>query len=139
MKTEMNQNSLTAYEIYKSKFKGDKMKIIDELLKNSDGLTAYQLSLRTKIALGTVCGRLNDLKKCNAIKVLEFKNYRTKAPESIYVMNYDLDSIVEPVKEKKFKFSEVKEILESEKAKYIFRNYDFFHQYTSEVLTLFKK
>jgi len=139
MKTEMNQNSLTAYEIYKSKFKGDKIKIIDILSIYYNGLTAYQISQKTNIALGTVCGRLNDLKKYNAVKVLDFKNYRTKAPESIYVMNYDTSIICDSVKEKKFKLSEIKEILESDKANYIFHNYDFFHQYTSEILTLFKK
>ncbi|HEY5588565.1 MAG TPA: hypothetical protein VIK86_06385 [Candidatus Paceibacterota bacterium] len=84
----MNENSLEAHRIYKPQFKKTADRIFDYLSTKLTGLSAYQISKQMGIDLGTVTGRINDLKREGRVKVFCCE-YRTKSPSSIYVCNFD--------------------------------------------------
>jgi hypothetical protein len=99
----MDENSLTAYSIYREQFKGDAKRILDYIEFYGTGITAYQLSLKLNMPINKVSGRINDLKKANSIIIIG-QNRRTKAPEAIYAIN--LNPNVNPPEPKPHKFTE---------------------------------
>ena len=97
----MDENSLTAYSIYRERFKGDAKRILDYIATYPNGITAKKISLNLLMPINKVSGRMRDLKDANAIKKVSV-NYHSSAPSNMYVINNDNT----PPEPKQHKFTE---------------------------------
>jgi DNA-binding Lrp family transcriptional regulator len=84
----MDENSLTAYSIYREQFKGDAKRILDYIATYPNGITAKQISLNLQMPINKVSGRMRDLKDAGVIKKVSI-NYHSKAPSNMYIIDND--------------------------------------------------